>query len=341
MKNILIVKPSALGDVIQATCVLPALKNVCPNVRISWLVFEHNAEIVRNHPLLDGIISIQRNGIPAGSLPGLIRSLRAPGFDTVIDIQCLLRSAILSRLTGCTRRIGFADGREQSTRFYTETYDIPRDTMHAVDGYLALCNRLGVRTTGEATFPIPVGDIHRTRIAALLGDFSRGKVLTAICPTARWQSKRWPAASFAALADILTRRCNAGIVLLGGPSETETAAEVAAHMTQKHLNLCGRISLMELAALLERASLFVGNDSGTMHLASATRTPTVALFGPTDPARTGPYNPRARVLRSHLECMPCFKRTCGHLRCMQELSPLRVAEACREILSQSGARRNN
>lgn len=341
MKNVLIVKPSALGDIVQATCILPMLKNAFPGIRISWLTFEHNAEIVRDHPLIDGVISIRRKGGIFRALPGLVRSLRDPGFDTVIDLQCLLRSAIFSRLTGCSRRIGFADGREQATLFYTETYDIPRHAMHAVDRYLTLCTRLGAALPVRATFPVPVRDVHRAGVSTLLADLARGKNLVTMCPTAKWQSKQWPAASFAAVADILANRCNAKVALLGSPSEKDLVAEVASRMTHQCLDLSGRLSLMEVSALFERADLFVGNDSGLMHLAAATRTPTAAIFGPTDPARTGPYNSRARVIRSHVECMPCFKRTCENPRCMVELTPQAVAGVCEEILSQAGMKREN
>lgn len=333
MQNILIVKPSALGDVIQATCVLAVLKNAFPAVRISWFVFEHNAEIVRDHPLVDSVLAVRRRGMGPAVLPGLIRSLRAPGFDAVIDLQGLLRSAVLSRLTGCARRIGFADGREQSSLFYTEKYDLPRDSMHAVDRYLALCQRLGAPIPDEPAFPIPVRDAHRSHISELLGDFARRGPLVAVNPTAKWQSKRWPAASFAAVADTLVHRCDARIVLVGGVSETSTVSEVATHMVQESLDLSGRISILELAAILERADLFLGNDSGPMHLASATRTPTVAVFGPTDPLRTGPYNPLARVVRVHLDCMPCFRRICERPRCMEDLTPQTVAGVCEEVLS--------
>ena len=332
MQDILIVKPSALGDVIQATCVLPVLKEAFPGVRISWLVFEHNAEIVRGHPLVDNVLAVRRRGGIA-ALPGIIRSLRAPRFDTVIDLQGLLRSAVLSRLTGCPRRIGFADGREQSTLFYTETFDLPRHSMHAVDRYLALCGRLGAQVPAEPAFPLPVRDAHRTRIVELLGDFAGGKPLVVVNPTAKWPSKRWPAGSFASVADTLTRRCRAGIVLVGGPSETTIVSETASLMACGSLDLSGRISIMELAALLERADLFLGNDSGPMHLASATRTPTVAVFGPTDPLRTGPYNRKAAVVRAQLDCMPCFRRSCDRPRCLEEVTPQKVADVCEEVLA--------
>lgn len=336
MKNVLIVKPSALGDIIQATCVLPVLKASFPGIRISWLVFEHNAGIVMNHPLVDRVITLRRKGGFPWTLPRLLHELREPDFDAVIDLQGLLRSALLARLTGCSRRIGFANAREQATLFYTEAHEIPTQSMHAVDGYLRLCKALGAKALDEVFFPLPIGKEHRRRVKELLAGFSEGKPLIAVCPTAKWRSKCWPESRFSELADLLSDRLDARIVLLGSPSEKEITARIAGKVRRPCLDLAGRISIVELAALLEASDLYVGNDSGLMHMASATRTRTVALFGPTDPGRTGPYNPRARVVRADLDCMPCFKRECRNPRCMNEIAPEAVALACEELLAKEG-----
>ena len=337
MKNLLIVKPSALGDVIQATCVLPLLKASIPDSRISWLVFEHNAAIVRQHPLVDHVITLDRNGRFLPQFPALLRQLRGAHFDTVIDLQGLLRSAVLSRLTGCPRRIGYANGREFSTRFYTEVYDIPTKSIHAVDGYLRLCQSLGMSLPSQVTFPIPLQDIHRNRIDTVISDFIGKDPLISICPTAKWETKCWPEESFASVADLLSERVKARVVLLGSPAESTLVGRIARRMRHVPLDLSGRLSILEIAALLERSALFVGNDSGLMHLASATGTSTVAIFGPTDPRRTGPYNARARVATLNLHCAPCFRRNCESRRCLKELSPERVAQMCLEELRREPA----
>ncbi len=335
MKNILIVKPSALGDVIQATCVLPVLKNRFPGIGISWLVFSHYAEVLTDHPLIDRVITMDRRKNRFGQLPGLVSELRGQGFDAVIDLQCLLRSALLAFSTGCPRRIGYAGGREHSPLFYTETYDIPREGIHAVDGYLRLCEHLGASRPEDVAFPLPLNDGHREYVRTLLtgrfGPVIRGPVVT-VCPTAKWESKCWPPEHFAALAGGLSAKLGAAVVLTGSPGEIEAVRAVERRIEGGCLNLCGRLSLMELAALLEASDLFVGNDSGPMHLAAATRTRTVAVFGPTDPVRTGPYNPRAVVVKSELDCMPCFMKRCGEMRCLRDLAPERVARICEEAL---------
>ncbi len=336
MKNILIVKPSALGDIIQATCVLPGLKRFFPGIGISWLVFAHNAEIVMNHPLIDNVVSVSRKSGAWRRIPGLAGRLRSASFDAVIDLQGLLRSALLGFMTGCPRRIGYANAREWSPLFYTETFDIPTNGMHAVDRYLRLMEFLGAPRPPVVGFPLPLTDRHRERVRGLVRDFSEGGPLVTICPTAKWETKCWPEDRFAVLADLLAGGEKAKIVFCGAPGETAVIERIAGKMKHRALDLSGRLSLMELAALLEMSDLYVGNDSGPMHMASATRTKTVAIFGPTDPKRTGPYNPEATVVASPVECAPCFRRKCEARDCLRLLEPDRVYEACVERLRSGG-----
>ncbi|MGD8388861.1 MAG: lipopolysaccharide heptosyltransferase II [Desulfobacteraceae bacterium] len=332
MKRVLIIKPSALGDVIQATCMLPVIKEHDPDIHISWLVFEHNKEVVVDHPLLDEVITLDRYGGVLKAWSRTRRQMRQMDFDTVIDIQCLLRSALLSFVSGCTRRIGFANGRELSTLFYTETCDIPTRSMHAVDGYLALCETLGMKRPEDVRFPLPIKERHRQRVESLFPEEGEGECTVVVCPTAGWPSKCWPEASFAALADMLVEERRARILLVGAPGEKEAVGRVAGLMQRPCLDLSGKLSLMEVAALLERSDLFVGNDSGLMHMASATRTPCVAVFGPTDPGRTGPYNPLSQTIQADLECVPCFRKHCREMTCMKEISPETVERMCLDRL---------
>lgn len=335
MKRVLIIKPSALGDVIQATCMLPVIKSHDPDIRISWLVFEHNKEVVVDHPLLDRVLTLDRHGRVLEVWNRARRQMRRMDFDTVIDVQCLLRSALLSFLSGCKRRVGFANGRELSTLFYTETYDIPTRSMHAVDGYLRLCEALGMRRLEEVRFPLPIQERHRQRIDALLSEKQRGdEPLVTLCPTAGWRSKCWPEASFAALADLLVEERHARVFLVGGPGEKAAVSRVAEGMRRPNVDLSGKLSLMEVAALIERSDLFVGNDSGLMHMASATRTPCVGVFGPTDPHRTGPYSPLARTIQADVDCAPCFQRHCREMTCMKEISPESVGRMCLDLIQR-------
>jgi lipopolysaccharide heptosyltransferase I len=331
MQNILIIKPSALGDVIQVTCMLPVIKQHNPGVKISWLIFEHNKDIVANHPLIDEILVWRRRGSSLRDLWDLIKKLRNRKFDAVIDVQGLLRSAVIAWLTGCKRRIGFKNAREMAPWFYTEKYDVPTRKMHAVDGYLKLCEALGMPKLNEINFPLPIQQHHQEKITALLG--TQQKPVIIICPTARWQTKCWPASYFAALADKLKNKYHGTIIFIGAPNEQEKIKHVIDFMQEDAVDLTGKLNLMEVAALLEQSNLYIGNDSGLMHMAAATKTPLVAIFGPTDPKRTGPYSSNAKVVKADLSCMPCFARECKYNHeCMRELSVEKVTQACNELI---------
>ncbi|GAG16987.1 unnamed protein product, partial [marine sediment metagenome] len=164
---------------------LPVIKRYNPDAKISWLIFEHNQAIVANHPLIDEVFIWHRHGNLLRGIWGLIKKLRSRKFDAVIDVQGLLRSAVIAWLTGCKRRIGFANAREMATLFYTEKYNIPTLTMHAVDGYLALCEALGMTKLKEVVFPLPIKSQHQQKITALLGE---QQLVITICPTARWRT---------------------------------------------------------------------------------------------------------------------------------------------------------
>jgi len=331
MHNILLIKPSALGDVIQATCMLPVIKKHNPSAKISWLVFEHNKDIVVDHPLIDEVFVLKRRGNSIRTLWQLIKKLRSRKFDAVIDAQGLLRSGLIAWFTGCKRRIGFNNACEMAPWFYTEKYDIPTRAMHAVNGYLKLCEALGIPKLPEVTFPLPIKQHHQEKISALLN--AQQKPLITICPTARWQTKCWPKASFAALADALKNKYQGTIIFVGAPNEQDVIKNVINLMQKEALDFTGKLNLIEIAALLQKSDLFVGNDSGLMHMAAATKTPSVAIFGPTDPRRTGPYNSKAQVVKEDFSCEPCFKRECKYdMKCMRELSVEKVLQACMELV---------
>jgi lipopolysaccharide heptosyltransferase I len=331
MRNVLIVKPSALGDVIQATAVLPLIRRSFPRARVSWLVFEQNAGALEGNPLIDDLIVVKRKGLGLGGMARLVRRLRRGRFDLVVDLQCLLRSGLITFATGSGRRAGYANGREFSTLFYNEPYEISRD-VHAVDGYLLMCRMLGCRGTEEVRFVLPGGDPERTRVERLLSASPGPGPAVAVCPTAGWVTKTWPVSSFARVADLLVDACGARVFWLGAPKERAVGERAAGLMRHPSRNLVGELSLPEVAAFLRASDLFVGNDSGLMHMAAAAGTRTAAVFGPTDPVRTGPYTDRARVVTAGVDCQPCFRKKCNDLKCLSGLAPEELAAACRDLL---------
>jgi heptosyltransferase I len=174
-------------------------------------------------------------------------------------------------------------------------------------------------------FPFAITDEHRQQVAAMVPD---GRPFAVLLPGANWATKRWPAQNFAALVGPLKERFGLETVVAGGKDDVELAAGIGG------INLVGRTSLAQLAALIERADLVIANDTGPMHIAAALGRPLVALFGPTNPVRTGPYKREASVVRIDIPCSPCYSRRCWHKSCLAWLAIEPVLELAAEQLGQ-------
>jgi len=327
--NILIVKPSSLGDIIHALPTVRILRRAYPQARIAWLINDNFAPILDDCPIIDRAIPFARRRLGSiSSLPEAIRfahSLRGEHFDWTVDLQCLLRSALISKLSGARRRTGLADGREGSTFFYNEIVKLPPPPTHAVDRYLMLPRQLGLEVD-RVEFPLAGAPV------------AQREKLILVNPGARWATKRWPADRFAALLDALAVRWpDHRLTLLGSADERPLAESIAARAKTKPDILAGRTTLPELTALMRRARLMISNDTGPLHLAVAVGTPTVSMFGPTDPRRTGPYPPDSAnniVLTAKPDCAPCFKAACRHtpeLECMTHISVDQVLAAAEKL----------
>lgn len=336
LRRLLIVKPSSLGDVVHALPTLAALRRRFPSATLSWLVKREWAEVLEGHPDLDEVLAVD---LSAAGWPAAIRAVREGRFDLVVDLQGLLRSAVLGWASGSPARVGFANGREGSPWFYTHRVSVPDASMHAVDRYLLMAQFLGAEPEkpGPSAFCLPRDPSADARVETLLADAGvrAGTMLVALNPSARWATKRWPAESFAAVGDWLQRRGGARVAVVGSGKERSAGDEVIRFMQTTPLDLVGKTTMQELIALLRRLRAFITNDSGPMHLAAAVGTPVIALFGPTHPARTGPYGAGHTVLRSGVPCSPCFSRRCANaveLECLTTLGPQAVIESVTTLL---------
>ena len=309
-RRILIVKPSALGDIVHGLPVLRLLRRRWPGARIAWLVNAGFAGLLAGHPDLDEVIVFERRRL--GSIPALARRLAGGGFDLALDLQGLFRSGWLAWQTGAAVRVGFAAAREGAGAFYTDSVPDRGENRHAVERNLDAAEALGCGR-GPVEFDLGMSDVDQASADALVpaGPFA------ALLPGTNWATKRWPAEHFAALVGPLRDRFGLASVVAG-------AADAAA--LPGAVDLIGRTSLKQLVAVLGRASLVVANDSGPMHLAAALGRPLVVPFGPTHPARTGPYGRPECVLRLDLPCAPCYARSCVHQSCLRWLSPSAVLD---------------
>ncbi|MCI4624568.1 MAG: lipopolysaccharide heptosyltransferase I [Candidatus Magnetoovum sp. WYHC-5] len=326
--KILIVKPSSLGDVVHGLCVLKPLQDKFPDSQIHWVIAKGLEDIINDNTIVQHTWVIDKDKWKQLSklkntiheIKSLSTALKTERFDVVIDLQGLLRSGIISKITGAPVRIGFANAREASTLFYTHKVKTKND-IHAVDRYLQLVQALGCNTE-NVSFPLPA--IPPT---PLTQHFTKGQYIVMV-PGARWQSKRWPAWNFGRLAAMF----NDKTIFVGSAAEQDIANEAMTYAHGNAVDLVGKTTLKELIKLIEGAKFMVTNDTGPMHIGAALGVPVFAIFGPTAAFKTGPYGQHSWVLTTNAKCSPCFLKTCHDLHCLRNLSFTHVYE----IISSKG-----
>lgn len=291
-KRILIIKPSALGDIILALPALSALKRSFPNASISWFVRPEFAPLITGHPYISDIILFDRKQLAKWwccpesfqSLRSLIRQLKAGEFDLVFDFQGLFRTGYFSRVTGCKRRLGMAGARELAHLFYTDKISQDASSIHLVDYYLKIVAAAGARRF-DAEFKLPEDVGAADKIDKLLKSQGVNGKYAVIVPGAAQAEKRWPIDRFAELAEKISARFGMQVVATGSQGEREYIEAIG----KRVINLAGKTTVRELIPLMKKVSLVVSNDTGPGHIAAAAGVPIVMIFGPTNPARVCPY----------------------------------------------------
>ncbi len=341
--NILIVKLSAIGDVIHTLPSLSVLRKLYPDAHITWVIEEDSSDIIEGHPCLDRIIISRRKGWlknlkrlyevreTIGEMKSFVATLRDRKYDLVVDFHGLLKSSLIVFLSGGRRKLGYDSIQELSGLFLGEK--IHEDmNKHAVDRYLDLPRHLGA-DIGKPEFAIHIGEENRNRIDNLLKEngISMDAPFVSVNPVAFWDTKLWEDDKFARLCDRITEELKMKVVFTGGRNR-ETVDRIRSLMKFPSVDLTGKTTLRDLAYLYKLSDLIITTDSGPMHVSAAVGTPTVALFGPTDPARTGPYGEGHTVIRRNLPCSPCFLKKCETKKCMKEISVEDVFQAVKKAL---------
>jgi len=348
-KKILIVKLSAIGDVVQTFPMVEALKKEFPRASIDWLVEEEASDLLFGHPALNRVIVSRRKSWlksifadgkfweTLGEIKRFIRDLRSENYDWVIDNHGIFKSGLLLFLSRGRRKIGFQPSsgiaEEGYYLFANERYPALSIERHALERYLDLISQMGVPVP-EVTFeyPVPPAALEKAETLLRQNSFSRHP-LVVIHPMAKWPTKQWPLENFAQLIFSLTAK---GIsVIITGSREDEEPVRQILHLLKgrpenhdhRILNLVGKTSLRELAGIFSLSDLVLTPDTGPMHLAAAVKAPLIALFGPTAPWRTGPYGNGNLIIRKALACSPCFKKKCSTLECMNTITVEEVLEA--------------
>lgn len=332
--RILILRLSALGDVILTLPVLCALRKAFPQGWIAWACEPGPARLLRSHPDLDQLVVVPKRWLlRPGEIVRLFRQLRPAKFDWAIDVQGLTKSALLGRLAGARRQVTFAtrDAREVSPLLATDLV-YPRRT-HVVERNLELLQVLGI-AAGCPEFRLASFPESAQRVRQWREEFGWGESFAVINPGAGWPSKRWPPERFAAVARYLAATwALPSVVVWAGNHERALAAEVVA-LSQGTALLAPPTSLEDLAELARQATLFISADTGPLHIAAAVGTPCVGLYGPWPAERCGPYGPgHIWVQKMHLDG-PSRQRRKAPPDFMLAIDVASVCAACDELLGR-------
>lgn len=325
--RVCIIKPSALGDVVNAFSALAALRVIWPKARITWVINTSLRGLVDGHPEIDDIVLYDRARTsfrPRGiaTFARFLGQLRRGEYDVAIDLQGLLRSGLMSAATHAPIRVGLADAREGASFFYTHRITPPVHAVHAVDRLLSVAEAFGAEIRAPR-FAVAASEADRAWARGLLAEVPAPRLMLNM--GARWVTKRWPPEHFAELARRAVTGYGAGLVVVGAPEDRPIVDAFRRQLGETPVvDLCGRTTLPQLAAASAAVDLVVSNDTGPLHLATAAGARVVGIYTCTSPALNGPYGPNATTVESKISCAASYVTTCSRLDCFAELTPDRV-----------------
>jgi heptosyltransferase-1 len=330
LNKVLIVRLGALGDLIHALPAAAALRRAFPGARIDWLVDERHRELLDLVPIIDRRLAIRRGS--AASLVETIREFRRTRYDVALDFQGLLKSAVLARLSGAARVIGFPAPllRERTASiFYTEIAGV--DAAHVITKNMSLLKAVGIQLSA-IEFPMEIrkpeiAEAARNRLG--IGDREPFAIIN---PAAAWPNKRWAPVYFAEVAVLLKKRHGLGSIVLWGPGEERLAQDVV-DASQGAAAVAPPTTLAELVSLAKAAVVMVSGDTGPLHVAGAVGTPVIGIYGPTNPERNGPWASRDLTVSRFDQCQCHYQRQChAESWCLLEISPREVMDLVDERL---------
>jgi heptosyltransferase-1 len=349
-QKILIIRLSAIGDVARTLPALKVLRDKFPSAYIAWVVEENAQDILQGHPDLDRLFVFRRKKITEGifklheakksfkEIASFLSEIRKEHFDMVLDFHGIFKSGMLGFLSGAQLRVGFSREHSKECNHLFNNYHIslPTDAVNRIERNLNFLRFLDI-DSNDHTPVIPITDEDRRYVDQFLKEKGLyGKApLIAIHPgtSKKTRYKRWSSAAYAAVADTLIDKLHAQVIWTWGPGELETVQHIVKLMNHESVIASKTGNLRQLAEIFRRCDLFLGSDSGPMHIASFVRTPVVVIYGPTDPVVNAPYekNPHI-VLRKDLNCSPCRNRDCTSLQCMKMVKPDEVCDAVCRLL---------
>ncbi len=320
IKKILIIKWSALGDIILITPALRVIREHFPEAKIFLLTKKEYQDLLKPLHYIDSFIDFEKS-----EWKGLIPELKKESFDLSIDFQNTWLSHLLVFLSGVKNRVGYK--RKGGGAFLNIAAFEPKGIKNPVEHQAHLLSKIGIDLTDYSL---------ECRGASIQTSFNLSKPYIVILPGAGkgWETKCWGESSFARLADTLIDKYGYSVVFLGEIREKEKISRIKKLMRERAEDLSGKTDLKELAGVLKESALFITHDTGPMHLAQALKVPTVALFGPTDPRRHTVPSTNLFIVKKSLACQPCYRRDCSHQQCLQLIEVKEVLEVVSNVLNE-------
>jgi lipopolysaccharide heptosyltransferase II len=335
-KRILIFNVNWLGDVLFSTPALKALRTKYPQAHIACILHPRTKEMLEGNPNVDEIIIFDEKEKDKHLFNKFrfISQLRKRKFDTVFLFHRSFTRLMLMTLAKIPNRIGYK-AKKRSSLFLTKKIPLPKADIHRVDYFLNILRNYGIACESNE-YEFFVDDASRKKAAEIFKNeqISASDFVAIINPGGNWLLKRWLPERFAQVANFLIDKFKAKIIISGSSKDIPLAKEIADKLTQKPVILCGRTSLKELGAIIQRCQLFISADSGPMHISAALKTPLIALFGPTSPRITGPIGTgKIKIIHKDIGCkIPCYEVNCAGNRCMQAISAQDCIKAIEEII---------
>jgi heptosyltransferase-1/heptosyltransferase-2 len=335
---VLIIKPSALGDVVTALPVLRGLKRTFPDCSVSWLVNDNCAEMIAHDSDIDEIILFKRKAMgkawrsisALGLVLKFLGKLRRSHFDWVLDLQGLLRSGIFTRASGASVRAGFATAREGAAWFYNRRFT--PEATHTVDRNIELARHLGIDARSEDMTLQIAAEGRQFADEFLAGnDLKTGEFLVCVPPT-RWETKLYPSRHWRRVISAMMKRTT--VVLMGGPGDRDLCQTAMQDTGDGVINLAGQTGIREFVAMIAASAGVICGDSAAALIAPAVGVESIVMIGPTRPERTGPYG-GGQAIVSDAPCRGCLQKRCCHIACMQLIDPDEVIAAGRAMLKNS------
>lgn len=333
MKNVLIIKLRYIGDVLLATPTIRAIKAAHPDVRVTMMVNRGTEDILFGNPDVEEVVVLDKGSLAAQWQ--LIAKLRRRRFDTVIDLTDGDRSAFLSWISGAPVRIGFNDEHRWRGRYYTEVIQPVPVVRHRIDRDLESLKPMNIQADSkDMQLRLTSEEVNSAdQLLDQLG-VQQSQSMVILQPGARYWFKAWPPERFADLADRLTAYCGCQVLIGGSGQDVGLAQQILQMAKSSPMIMAGRTTIKQFAAIAKKSALFVGSDSGAMHIASAMGTPVVVLFGPSNPREWGPRGGPAEILYKEIDCRICFHPTCmrDEENCMKLITVEEVCAAAQRLL---------